>query len=109
MRIRGDDLLKLIRFLRGYADINVTGSMPERFVNVLIYNGVNVWNVQSKEGVVCFTTLASNYKHIRKLSHRSSCKIRVKSKYGLPFFIHRNSKRMGLPIGFVCVLIIFKV
>ena len=102
-------MVKLLRFLRGYIVFIISGSCPEKFVNILTYNGVNVWGVQSRDGIVYCTTLAVNYKHIRRLSRRTSNKVRVKSKYGLPFFINRNKDRVGLPIGAVCFLLVFKL
>lgn len=102
-------MVKLLRILRGYVVFMISGSCPEKFVNILTFNGVNVWGVKSKEGVVYCTTLAANYKHIRRLSRRTSHKIRVKSKHGIPFFLHRNNNRVGLPIGLICFLIVFKI
>lgn len=87
----------------------ITGSYPEKFVNLCIYNGVNVWGVQSKEGTVYCRTLASNYSTIRRLSRRTSAKIRIKRKVGLPFILRKNRDRVGIPIGIMCFLIIFKV
>lgn len=102
-------MVRLLRFIRGYIVFRITGSCPEKFVNILTYNGVNVWGVKSKDGVVYCTTIASNYKYIRKLSRRTSNKIRIESKYGIPFFINRNMNRIGLPIGMICFLLIFKL
>lgn len=102
-------MVKLLRILRGYVVFMISGSRPEKFVNILTYNGVNVWGVKSKDGVVYCTTLAVNYKHIRRLSRRTRNKVCIKSKHGIPFFINRNKDRVGLPIGFACSLIIFKL
>ena len=102
-------MVKLLRFLRGYVVFMISGSCPEKFVNILTYNGVNVWGVKSRDGIVYCTTLAVNYRHIRRLSRRSSCRIRIKSKHGLPFFINRNKDRIGLPIGLVCFFTVFKL
>ncbi len=102
-------MIKLLRLLRGFAVVMVSGSFPEKFVNILTYHGINVWNVKSRDGVVYFRTIAANYKYIRKLSHRTNNKIRIVSKHGLPFFINRNKSRMGLAVGSICFILIFKV
>ncbi|MDE7390082.1 MAG: sporulation protein YqfD [Lachnospiraceae bacterium] len=102
-------MVRLLRLLRGYVVFAVTGSCPERFINICTYNGVNVWGVKSKEGVVTCCTLAANYRIIRLLSRRCSCKIRVKRKRGLTFVVHRNKKRVGLVIGLVCFFAIMKL
>lgn len=102
-------MVKILRLLRGYVVFMVTGSYPEKFVNICTYNGVNVWGVESKDGVVYCRTIAANYRVIRILSRRTSAKIRVKRKIGLPFILNKNRKRIGLPIGLVCFFVIFKV
>lgn len=102
-------MIRLLRFLRGYVIFTVTGSYPERLVNICIFNGVNVWGIKSKEGVVYCCAMAANYKAIRRLSHKTSAKIRIKRKCGLPFILKRNSKRKGLLIGFCLMLAILKV
>lgn len=102
-------MVRLLRLLRGYVIFSVTGSYPEKFINICTYNGVSVWGVKSREGVVYCCTMASNYKTIRKLSHRTSAKIRVKNKKGLPFILHRNRNRSGLLIGAVLFLAIMKL
>lgn len=102
-------MVKLLRLLRGYVIFMVTGSYPEKFVNVCTYNGVNVWGVESRDGVVYCRTLAANYSTIRKLSRRTNAKIRVKRKIGLPFLFHKNKKRIGLPIGVICFFAVFKI
>ena len=102
-------MIRLLRLLRGYVVFAVSGSCPEKFINICTYNGVSVWGVKSREGVVYCCTMASNYKIIRRLSHRTSAKIRVKKKRGLPFVLHRNRNRAGLLIGAVLFLVIMKV
>lgn len=102
-------MVRLLRLLRGYVVFAVTGSYPEKFINICTFNGVNVWGVKSREGVVYCCTLASNYKTVRILSRRTSAKIRVKRKRGLPFILLRNKKRSGLLIGAVLFIAILKI
>ncbi len=100
-------MMKILRFARGYIDFSISGSMPEAFVNLLTEKGVSVWNVKSCEGVLCCRTLALNYKYICKLSRRKNVKVHIIRKHGLPFFLIRNKKRVGIPIGAVCFVLIF--
>lgn len=102
-------MVRLLRLLRGYVVFAVTGSCPERFINTCIYNGVNVWGVRSKEGVVYCSALAANYKTIKSLSRHRSVTVRLKRKRGLPFILNRNKKRVGLLIGAACFMAILKV
>ena len=102
-------MVSLIRLFRGYVIFSVTGSYPERFVNILICSGINVWGVRSRDGVVYCCARASDYRFIRKLRRRTGSKIHVERKRGLPFLIHRNRERVGLLVGVFCFIAVFKI
>ncbi len=100
-------MVNIIRFFRGYIMLAISGSRPETFLNVMTSNGIAVWGVKSSEGVIYCKTLAVNYRYIYNLSRRKSIKIRIIKKTGMPFFVNKNKKHMGIPIGAVCFALIF--
>ncbi len=102
-------MVRLLRLLRGYVLFSISGSYPEKLVNKLILNGINIWGVKSKEGVVYCSSLAVYYKLIIKIAKRNNVKVKIIKKRGVPFFLNKNKKRIGLPIGFICFLLIFKI
>lgn len=99
----------LLRLLRGYIAFSITGSYPERFINICNANGISVWGIETHDGIVYCNTLAVNYRFIKKLSRRGNVKVRVVKKIGVPFFVNKNKDRVGIPIGVVCFLVIFKI
>ena len=102
-------MISVLRFLRGYIDFAISGSLPETFLNTLTESGISVWNVKSREGVIYARTLALNYRYIVGSARKKNVRVRVIRKYGVPFFLHRNRKRIGIPIGSVCFLVIFAI
>ena len=101
--------MKIIRFLKGCITIEISGSMPERFVNVLIHNGVNVWGVKSIGGNVYCRTSAANFKYIKMLVKNKSVRVHIKEKFGLPFIINKHKNRKGLLVGAVLFVAVFKL
>lgn len=95
-------MLKIIRFFWGYVVFTATGAFPERFMNLTARAGINLFNVKKHGDVLYCSTMASEYKALRKLAKKSSTKLKLKEKHGLPFFIKKYKKRKGVFIGIVC-------
>ncbi len=102
-------MIFLLRLLRGYVVLVVSGSRPERFVNICVRNGVDVWGIRSREGIIYCRVFAVSFKTIRRLCRSRGFKVRVRRKVGLPFFCYRNRRRVGLLAGTACFLIIVNV
>ncbi|MBQ2604638.1 MAG: sporulation protein YqfD [Clostridia bacterium] len=101
--------MRIFRFFKGYVTLKISGSMPERFVNVLTQNGVSVWGVKSIGGNVFCRTSAGNFKYIKKLVKHKSVRVHICEKYGLPFIVNRHKNRKGLLVGGVLFLAVFNV
>ena len=101
--------MKIIRFFKGYITLKISGSMPERFVNVLTQSGVRVWGVKSIGGNVFCRTSAGNFKYIKKLVRHKSVKVHITEKFGLPFILNRHKNRRGLFAGAVLFVAVFKI
>lgn len=100
-------VLKLFRFLFGFVTFSAKGGFPERFLNLCRINRINLWNLKSKNSVICASTDCSGYKKIRSVAKKSGMKVRIKTKHGLPFFLNRHSHRVGIIAGiFICIALI---
>ena len=49
-------LLKLLRFMIGYARVEVYGFAPERFINLIIKNEIVIWDIESTDKGYIFYT-----------------------------------------------------
>ncbi len=94
-------LLKFLRFIFGYVRFTAKGGFSERFINLCRRNNILLWELKSNNSVITACTDCGGYKRIRSIARKSGMKVRIKRKCGLPFFIERHSRRIGVLIG-VC-------
>ena len=94
-------ILELIRNLQGYVSFKVTGGCPEKFLNLSVKNKFNLWNVRKINGDLLANSKIGDYKKLRYNAKKSNSKLKIISKSGLPFFIHKYRKRKGIIAGLV--------
>lgn len=102
-------VLKLIRWIKGYVDFAGEGNFPERFINASTRLKIQMWNVKGGDKSISGSMNLKDYMNIRNVAKKSSVRLQVTQRYGLPFIINKNKKRAGLLIGAVCFLVILKV
>ena len=95
-------MLKIIRLFWGYVVFVVSGAFPERFMNLTARAGISLFDVKKKGNKLYCSAMASEYRTLKKLSKKSSVKIKIKEKHGLPFFINKYKKRKGIFVGIIC-------
>lgn len=101
-------LLDFLRILRGYVDFEIIGSFPERFLNITARNHIFVWNSKNN-GVYTASMYISDYMKIRKLARRSKVRLKVLRKHGVPIYISKYKKRVGLVIGLLVFIFIIYI
>lgn len=92
-------VLKFFRWLFGYVSFKVTGSFPERFINLIAKNGFCLWNVKNKNNILESCMTVSQYKQIRPLARKSRVSLKIKKKCGFPFIINKYKHRTGILVG----------
>ncbi len=93
--------MMLIRLLRGYVSFEITGGFIERFVNLCAHEKINLWDVSVNSNKLKGCTVVKNYKRMKKVLRKSGCSVKLKEKYGLPFYIKKHKHRIGLFIGII--------
>lgn len=91
----------LYRFLFGYVCFTAHGGFTERFLNLCGKNEIHLWSLTRSDSTITACTSAKDYKKIRVCTSRSGMKAAIASKHGLPFFIQKHRKRIGLLYGAV--------
>ena len=99
--------IRFFHFLTGYVVFIAAGGFPERFVNLCADMGIPVWDLRPQEGRLCGRTTGSAYLRLRTAARRAGMRLRILEKRGLPFFLRRNRKRVGVPIGAAVFLLVF--
>ncbi len=101
-------LLKLLNWIRGILWVQISGTAPERFINLCCNKQIFIWNlIQVDEGYQ-FCILARNYKKLKPIARKTKIVPKIKRKRGLVFILHRYKKRIGFYAGVIlCILLIY--
>jgi similar to stage IV sporulation protein len=102
-------LVRLANFIYGYVVIIIEGMFPERFLNICARRGIYLWNVK-KEGKYQISANISvrGFKMVRPVAKKSRCRVILKKRRGLPFYVFRHRKRKAFALGAVVfVLLLF--
>lgn len=84
----------VLQYIQGYVKIRLTGLNKERFLNLCRNHSLNIWKVQKKEEEYLFFMEPQEFKQLKDIRRKASCKIEILEKHGIPFFIHKYSKRV---------------
>ncbi len=95
-----------LNFLKGYVDFRAEGGFPERFINLCSATGADIKNVKMFRETINGSCSIKSYRKIRKIAKKSGVKVRITGKHGMPFFVHRNRKRIGIILGFIFMIIV---
>ncbi|MEG1437126.1 MAG: sporulation protein YqfD, partial [Oscillospiraceae bacterium] len=98
--------IKLIRYVLGYITFTASGGFSERFINLCAQKKIVLWDVESKGGVIFANTNIIGYKRIKDCAKRSSMKVRIKEKHGIPFLMHKHRVRVGFLVGFIVFILL---
>lgn len=97
--------LRLWYYVRGYVMIKVKGFGLERFMNMLSYKGIYLWDI-SREGIYIRMKVGKNtLSLVEECCEKTACKLEIETYGGLPHWI---SSFKGRSI-FVYGLLIFAV
>jgi similar to stage IV sporulation protein len=96
-----------IEFISGKVTVKVSGRGIERFINVLIRNGLIVWNVK-RHGTetITFTMRLQDALKIRRYARERDCSITFLKRAGMPFLFKRLLKNSGFAGGALLFLLL---
>jgi similar to stage IV sporulation protein len=96
-----------IEFISGKVTVKVSGRGIERFINVLIRNGLIVWNVK-RHGTetITFTMRLQDALKIRRYARERECSITFLKRAGMPFLFKRLLKNSGFVGGAILFLLL---
>ncbi len=92
--------------ITGYLIVYLWGDDPERVINMAISRGIRIWDIEQRDdGRYLLKVRPREYRALRVLSRRSSCRVKVAGKRGLPFVALRVRRRKILTAGllFFCL------
>lgn len=93
----------LFSYIMGYLGITIEGYYIERFINMCRNNKIAIWHLKRKKDVqLDFRVGIHDFKEVCDIAKKTKCKLKIKSKKGFPFLLHRYKKRK---IFFILLLI----
>lgn len=88
-------LMNIFRFIKGSVDFEGKGKFPERFLNLTVRSGINLWNARPVERGLRGSMTAADYRKIRPTARKAGVRLRVTKKRGLPFIAAKYRYRKG--------------
>ncbi len=102
-------VLKLLRYVVGYVEFEARGVFFEKFLNLCTQKGIKIFEPTRKDELLFGYVFAKDYKKLKKPAKKSGIRVRVKRKFGLPFFISRYRHRLGIVAGIVVFLSVLTI
>lgn len=96
----------LLRYLRGYVGIILSGSNQERFFNLINAREIYIWNLEKRDNDTYFRVAVGDIYKLKVILRKTRTKIHIKERYGLPFFLFYHRKRKMFFAGALCSWII---
>lgn len=90
---------ELLQYKKGSLRIRVTGGSYDRFLNLCANHGIALWNLEYHDGAYEMDISLAGFRMLRPLSKKSSSRVRILKRHGLPFFLYRYRKRKMLFAG----------
>ena len=77
-------------YILGYVRIEVEGYFIERLINLCLKNKILLWNSKRKKTTLLEANISiKDFKRIISFVKQSKCKVKIKSKKGLPFIFDK--------------------
>lgn len=91
--------ISIIKYMKGYLLVHLTGYAPERFLNMCSKRNILIWNLQSTEDGYIFHISVEAYKSLRPILKKTKTRARIIEKHGLPFYLYRYRSRKIFALG----------
>ena len=99
---------RIINYMSGYLRIIVEGYYIERFINICRNKKYKMWNLKKNSDIkIALNIEIKDFREICKIAKKTQCRVKIKTKRGLPFLIHKYKKRKIFVL--FLILIIFLV
>lgn len=97
---------KIIHMWQGYVRVLLTGIAPERFFNICRVQGVEIWDIRKEDKGYVFCMTVRGFRGIRPLVKKAKVRLRIKERFGLPFFLYRNRRRKLGALGMLLFVVL---
>lgn len=78
-------LTRILRYIKGYVRIRITGYSPERFLNLCKYRKIPVWGLLPGRNFYDMNITIAGMKKLKPILKKTGTNLRILEKNGLPF------------------------
>lgn len=100
-------MLKLFYFFRGYLWIRVSGASAERFINLCGIRHMMLWDIRKEEDSYVMCISLKSFFEMKDIVRKTSTKVVVLKRIGLPFLMPAVKKRWFFPAFFLLISLFF--
>lgn len=101
-------VINIIKFLKGYVKIRLSGYSPERFLNLCSHHHILIWNLENHGNEYEMCVSIQGFRQLKSIVKKTKTRLVILERHGLPFFLHKYRKRKGYFLGIgICVAIIY--
>jgi len=94
----------LFNYIFGFLNIELEGYFVEKFINICISKNIFLWNIKRTKSTIAYSNIGiRDFRKISKIAKSTKCKVKIKSKKGLPFIFNKYRKRK---IFFIFLLVL---
>lgn len=86
-------LTNLLKLLKGYVVIRLSGYSPERFLNLCSHHRIVLWGLRSVGTEYEMCVSISGFRKLRPLVRKTKTRIVILERHGLPFWLYRYQSR----------------
>ncbi len=97
-------MIELLKYLRGYLRIRVSGFSPERFMNLCSNRGILLWDIVREGDVYYMCINLRGFWELRPIAKKTGTRVAVLERYGFPFFLPKLLKRKVFAAGLVLTI-----
>ena len=104
-------------FLRGGVRVEITGTDNERFFNIVANRNLMIRDISGigdpkdcgRNAGAFFWTTPEDFKKMKPVAKKAGVRLKIRGRYGLPFFLYRNRHRELLAAGVLAFFLILYV
>ncbi len=97
----------IVQYFQGYLTLCVEGDSAERFLNLCSYHKIYLWNVSVRDNTYELCMKIEDFRKIRPLVRKTHIRIKIKRRFGFPFFVYSHKKRVLFLAGILfCVVLL---
>ena len=84
----------LFNYIKGYVRVEIEGYFIERLINICMKKNILLWGTNRKRTTLIHTNVSiKDFRNLVKVAKEAKCKIKIRSKKGLPFIFNKYRKR----------------